>query len=140
MSTTPNMLTIYLLRLDKEHIKNVQEATVTTKEWGIEPTHGLFGSQEWWDHVRKGMLPVHHVKGTITRVYVESMNDWPVFTMRAENGKEYTWSQYANDPDFGSLYTVGRPVEVDYVIQRSRVHTPGLQSQSEVVIEIRVGE
>ena len=51
MSTTLNMITIYLLRLDKEQIRRVQEATKTTKEWGIEPTHGLFGSPEWWDHI-----------------------------------------------------------------------------------------
>jgi hypothetical protein len=132
------VITIYLLRLDKDQITRVQEATNTTKEWGVEPTHGLFGSPEWWNHIREGTLPVHHVKGIITRVY--SAIGWPEFAMRAEDGKEYTWSRHANDPDFDNLYTVGRAVEIDYVIQRLRAYTAGLEPQSEVVIAVRVGE
>ena len=138
MRTALNMITIYLLQLDKDQIRRVQEATKTTKEWGIEPTHGLFGSPEWWDHIREGTLPVHHLKGIITRVY--NTIGWAEFAMRTEDGKDYTWSRYANDPDFDSLYTVGRPIEIDYVIQRLRAYTAGLKPQSEVVIAVRVGE
>ena len=90
------MITIYLLQLNKDQIRRVQEATKTTKEWVSRPTHGLFGSPEWWDHIHEGTLPVHHLKGIITRVY--STIGWPEFAMRAEDGKDYTWSRYANDP------------------------------------------
>jgi hypothetical protein len=132
------MITIYLLRLDKEHIKRVQEATLTSEDFGIEPTHGLFGSPEWWDHIHEGTLPMHHLKGIITRVY--STIGWPEFAMRAEDGKESTWSRYANDPDFDSLYTVGRPIEIDYVVQRCRSYVAGLDPQIKEVIAIRVGD
>jgi hypothetical protein len=135
------MLTIYRLQLEKEHIKRVQEATLTTEDFGIEPTHGLFGSPEWWNHIRAGTLPVHRVKGIITRVYMEgSYNDWPTFDMRAEDGKESTWTQQVSDPDYASLYTVGRPIEIDYVVQRSRSYVAGLDPQIKEVIAIRVGE
>jgi hypothetical protein len=102
------MLTIYRLRADKDFIAQVQKATTTSEEFGIEPTHGLFGSAEWWQHVRDGTLPVHTLRGAITRVYMGSMNDWPEFTMRSETGEESSWSRYANNPVFASLYTVGR--------------------------------
>src|ERR1044071_6447660 len=99
------MVTIYRLQLAKEHIKRVQEATLTTKEFGIEPTHGLFGSSEWWNHIRAGTLPMHRVKGTITRVYMAgSCKDWPTFDMSGEDGKESTWTQLVSDPDYASLY------------------------------------
>ena len=41
----------YQLRKNKEFIRHVQRATMTTDEFGIEPTHGLFGSTEWWNEL-----------------------------------------------------------------------------------------
>ena len=62
------MITIYRLQLDKTYIREVQEATESTERFGIEPTHGIFGSPGWWQHIREGTLPVHHLKGTISSV------------------------------------------------------------------------
>lgn len=134
------MVTIYRLRLDKSYIREVQEATESTEKFGIEPTHGIFGSPEWWQHIREGTLPVHPLKGTVSSVHMGSMNDWPEFTLRTESGEEFTWSRYANDPEFVGLYTVGRPIEVDYVIQRHRATSIGPGTQLRIPIEIRVGE
>jgi hypothetical protein len=58
--------------------------------------------------------------------------------MRTEDGKDYTWEQHANDSDYADLYTVGRYVEVDYVIQRMKRYVAGLNPQHEIVIEVRV--
>jgi len=134
------MLTIYRLRADKDFIAQVQKATATSEEFGIEPTHGLFGSAEWWQHVRDGTLPVHTLRGAIARVYMGSMNDWPEFTMRTETGEESSWSRYANDPVFASLYTVGRPIELDYVVQQHRAHSFDNGAKHKIPIEIRVDE
>jgi hypothetical protein len=118
----------------------VQKATATTEEFGIEPTHGLFASREWWQHIRDGTLPVHTLRGTITRVHVGSMNDWPEFTMRSETGEETSWSRYADDPAFASLYTVGRPIELDYVLQRHRPKSFDGGSEHKIPIEVRGDE
>ena len=134
------MITIYRLQLDKSYITEVQEATESTEKFGIEPTHGIFGSPEWWQHIREGTLPVHHLKGTVSSVHMGSMNDWPEFTLRNEDGEEFTWSRYASDPEFGMLYTVGRPIEIDYVIQRHRATSVGPGTQLRIPIEIRVDE
>jgi hypothetical protein len=134
------MLTIYRLRADKDFIAQVQKATTTSEEFGIEPTHGLFGSVEWWQHVRDGTLPVHTLRGAITRVYMGSMNDWPEFTMRTATGEQSSWSRYANDPTFASLYTVGRPIELDYVVQRRRPKSFDGGAEDKIPIEIRVDE
>ena len=69
-----------------------------------------------------------------------SMNDWPEFTMRSETGEETSWSRYANDPDFASLYTVGRSVELDYVFQRHRPKSFDGGSEQKIPIEVRVDE
>jgi hypothetical protein len=131
-------MTIYRLKADKENIRHVQEATQATEKWGIEPTHGLFGSQEWWQHIHDGTLPVHRLKGTISRLYMDSMNNWPEFTLRSESGKESGWSRYANEPEFAGLYTVGRPIEIDYVTQRHC--DKALFDEDKIPIEIRVAE
>jgi hypothetical protein len=134
------MITIYRLQSDKSYIREVQEATESTEKFGIEPTHGIFGSEEWWQHIREGTLPMHHLKGTVSSVHMGSMNDWPEFTLRTESGEEFTWSRYANGPEFVGLYTVGRPIEVDYVIQRHRATSIGPGTQLRIPVEIRVGE
>jgi len=46
----------YSLRIDEEPIRRVQRATTTTEEFGIEPTHGLLGSGEWWNRIAAGDL------------------------------------------------------------------------------------
>jgi hypothetical protein len=48
------------------------------------------------------------------------MNDWPEFTLRTDTGEESSWSRYANESELAALYTVGRPIEIDYVIQHTR--------------------
>src|SRR5260370_6475481 len=130
------MITIYRLKLDKRSI---------VKSVGLKETHGVFGSPEWWQHIKEGTLPVHHLKGTISRVYMSGMGpmgDWPEFTLRTEEGKEISWFRYANDPDFGdAFYTVGRPIEIDYVIQWFKYDprfAPDLKFM-EIPIELRVG-
>ena len=134
------MITIYRLKLDKDFIKRVQAATLTTEQFGIQPTHGLFGSRQWWESIRSGKLPVHHLEGIICKVYMGSMNDWPEFTMRTDDGRESSWSRYANDPAFAALYTIGRRIEIDYVIERSRYLGVGEETHRSIPIEIRVGE
>ncbi len=134
------MMTIYRLQLDKDYIAEVQKATQASDKFGIEPTHGVFGSAEWWAHIRDGTLPVHHLKGTIASVHMGSMNDWPEFTLRTENGEEFTWSRYANCPEFAELYTVGRGIELDYIVQRHRATSFGPGTHVRIPIEIRVEE
>lgn len=134
------MMTIYRLELDKDYIKQVQEATETTDDFGLEPTHGIFASAEWWQHIRDGTLPVYHLKGRISSLHMGSMNDWPEFTFRSEEGEEFTWSRYANNPELAGLYTVGRPTEVDYVVQRHRATCFGPATHVRIPIVIRVDE
>lgn len=134
------MITIYRLQLDKSYVREVQEATENTENFGIEPTHGIFGSAEWWRHIRDGTLPVYNLKGMISSVHMGSMNDWPEFTLRTENGQESTWSRYASAPESAMLYTVGRPIEIDYVIQRLRATSIGPGTQQRIPIEIRLAE
>jgi hypothetical protein len=63
------LIVVYRLRNDLAFIEGVQRATRTTKNFGREPTHGMFGSDEWWEKIATGELPIHRLNGEITDVY-----------------------------------------------------------------------
>jgi len=77
---------IYDLREDTDHVIQVQKATLTTKEFGLVPEHGPFGSPEWWSAVADGRIPVHTLEGRISRVFLSGHNDWEEFEVES-NGE-----------------------------------------------------
>jgi hypothetical protein len=138
-----NWIKMYDLRSEAEHIAQVQEATLTTKDYGLEQTHGLFGSTEWWKHIEDGTLPLQTLKGEITRTWMGSMGDWPMFEMRNDDGSLHEFTR--EQPRDGSLdhkYAVGRPVEIDFVWQCFKKEAPdyGMPKEHKVVVAIRVGD
>lgn len=132
------MTTVYRLREQTKHIKQVQDATLNTKEFGIQQTHGLFGSDTWWQKIASGELPLHTAKGRITRVFMGSMNDWPVFVMTCADGTERQHTREVNRPGLDQYYRVGAYIEVDYVVQHFKVAAPFKETAHELVVEIRI--
>lgn len=135
---------IYDLLEDEQLIVAVQKATLETDEYGIEPTHGLFGSEEWWKQIAEGRLSVETLKGTITRVYMGSMGDWPEFEITLVDGstEAFTRHQTPADGTQDRFYVVGRDVEIDTVWQDARRNAPdwGLPRRSRTVLSIRIGD
>lgn len=133
---------VYELKDDAERIALVQRATLTTRDFGLEPTHGLFGSPEWSRHVETGNLPLQTLKGTISRVYMGSMGDWPEFEMQCDDGSCQSFTRYQTAPDGSQdhLYAVGRRIEVDFVWQdfRHGASQRGLPPTSRVITAIRI--
>lgn len=108
------MTEVYSLRQDQKYIRDVQKATLESEEFGLQQTHGLFGSDEWWARIADGSLPVHTVRATISRMWMGSMNDWPECEVVSDEGEKSTWTRYADD----SWYQIGNRIEIDYVVQK----------------------
>jgi hypothetical protein len=106
------MRAVYRLCDDSRKIADVQRATLSTTEFGIAPTHGLFGSEVWWAHIATGTLEVHTLRGAITRVYMGSMGDWPEFEMRSDSGELSRWTREVNSAELAGVYAVGCGVEL----------------------------
>src|SRR5262250_387439 len=102
------MRTAYELKKDTELISNVQKATLSTEKFGIEPTHGLFGSSEWWEQISSGRLPLHTLRGVITKRYMGSMGDWPEIEVQTETGKLSHWTRQVNSKEQDALYIPGQ--------------------------------
>lgn len=128
----------YRLRDNPKHIAQVQKATLTTDDFGIEPKDGLFGSLEWWDRIANGELPVHTLRGTITERFMGSMGDWPVIRVVSDTGEESSWTREVNTREQDALYRVGRHIEIEYVLQKHRGKSLALIPEHQVVLEIRV--
>lgn len=129
---------VYRLHDDTEQVAAIQRATSTTDDFGIEPTHGLLGSDEWWRSIETGQLPLQTLRGTISRVYMASMNDWPEFEVRSDTGEVSHWTRESNTSALGLSYAPGRSVEIDYVIQHHRTRSFDGGAETKVVVEIRV--
>lgn len=134
------MQTVYALKDDRQQIERIQQATLTTKKFGLELTHGLFGSDEWWNAIASGELPIHTLKGVISKVYMGSMNDWPMFALKDATGQEEHFTREANTPQLDSLYQEGRIAEMEYVWQTARKTFWNRGTDRKVVIAIRIEE
>jgi len=134
------LMTVYDLRLDFQRIRWLQEATMTTRDFGLEPTHGLFGSPEWWRSIENGSLPRHQVCGLINNIYSVGATDYPEFTLIDTSGVESHWPRELNRPEDDDFYVIGRTVELDYVLQRSRADLSalGIDQTEKCILSIRI--
>jgi hypothetical protein len=130
-------LTTYQLRKDKKSIKNIQDATLSTQDYGIFPEHGLLGSKDWWKAIEYGKIELITYRGTIKRTFMSGHNDYPIMETEDESGSTKTWARDTNSPKLDKKYVPGAKIEIDYVLGRHRkLGRPG--KETEVVIEIRV--
>ena len=62
----------------------------------------MFGSDEWWERIESGSLPVQMLKGMIKEVYMGG----PEFKMLSEGGEESRWSRMVHSAEQDRLYRV----------------------------------
>jgi hypothetical protein len=105
----------YLLSQDRQQIRRVQDATHHTEEYGIAMEHGLFGSDDWWQAIDRGDLPIHTVSGKICALLMESMNDWPTFKILTDDGFVTESITRESLPLNNTLYELGRRIIWKYV-------------------------
>jgi hypothetical protein len=131
---------VYRLREDGRSIALAQQVTLYSAE-GLKPTHGLLGSDQWWENIAVGILPMHTLLGTISRVYMTGHNDFPEFEVLSDAGELSSWVRESSSPELDDMYRVGRRVEIDYVIQQSRPsRIPDVPDDLErkIVLEVRI--
>jgi len=132
------LTSVYRLREDEQTIKAIQEATLHTEQFGLQQTHGLFGSEVWWRNVENGSLPLQTARGHISKVYMGSMGDWPEFKMVTTEGEEMTWTRMVSQQEFDELFHEGAHVEVDYVVQHFKPKSWNGASSTKSIVEMRL--
>lgn len=110
-----DLITIYDLRKDSRAILDIQNATRNTDDYGLVPENGLFGSDEWWVAIDKGIIRQYVVEGIISKVYKTGHNDFDQFDIKV-NETTTSWAMKGRK----EYYIVGNAIKLVYVIQRNK--------------------
>lgn len=110
---------------------------------GLKGSHGLFGSQEWWNSIKSGTIPLRYVSGVIKRMYVSGQErDVPenTFDLLTSEGATKSESCYTNAKDDLGLYQVGRRVDIVYALDELKAQPAADEgvNHSEIVLEMAV--
>lgn len=133
------------LKNDPQQVIMVQALTKDSMRAfiGLKGTHGLFGSDEWWENIKKGVLPTRCVSGTITRMFVAGQDGGDVneFELSMESGSSCTESIYVNDLVDRKLFKTGCKVEITYVFDELKLQPAedGGVNYSKIVLKMAVG-
>jgi hypothetical protein len=133
------METIYRLMDREEDLRRMQEASLSHPFLGLKITHGLVGSQAWWDNIASGGIAVHSVRGVVRGLWLGMYNSEPgSFAMELSDRTWFRSMTMLEAAESVEKFTLGRFVETDYVIQELKSPHPGSTEPHKVVLEIRV--
>jgi hypothetical protein len=95
---------------------------------GLSESPARVGSTEWWGLVRTGAIQTRITEGVIEDVFLGSMLDWPVFTLRPAVGECRSFTRERTvaygDDSLEPYYTVGRRVRVEEAVAELKDKTP----------------
>src|SRR5262249_49094767 len=95
------MITVYSLRqeLEKntEYVRRAQQLSLDASKphMGLSARLGLYGSDEWWQNVEKGVIPRARYLGVITETFCAGMDSdrrHNSFRMKTDDGRDYSYS------------------------------------------------
>lgn len=109
---------------------------------GLRGTYGLFGSQEWWNSVNSGRMPLLRVSGIVESVYAAGQDEAEVDTVdiRSADGKLHSVGIYVNDQADLQLFQIGYSIEVVYALDELKLQpaSDGSVNVSMVALEMTV--
>ncbi len=140
---TTIMRKVYDLREDTQALEEIQSGTLDTGDFGIVPEHGSIGSSEWWRAIEQGDFPAYALEGVISDVFLSEYHDYPQFEVDDGQHKSQ-WTRAGDD----SVYVVGRPVLIEYVVAGLKPRGPGAEyaeyaelglDKAEIMLAVWVG-
>ena len=135
------METVYRLRDREDSLRQMQEASLSHPFLGVKVTHGLIGSEEWWNNIAAGMLELHSVRGFVSGLWLGMHNSEPgTFAMTLQDGTVFREMTTLEASESIEKFPLGRVVEVDYVVQEPKTKFEGSRDDHRVVLEIRLDD
>ena len=133
------MRVIYRLRDSKESLRQMQEASLSHPFLGLKITHGLIGTEEWWENISTGKLPLCTVRGVVRGLWLGMYHSEPgSFAMELEDGTIFQHMTELDAKESAEVFKLGCVVEADYVLQEAKSPIQGLPKPSKVVLELRL--
>lgn len=146
-----SMRLVYLLsedlKKDPRRVEMAQELSQDSSRplMGLKGTHGLFGSDEWWDSIRDGRIPVSFISGIIRSAYVAGQDEYGLnntVDLILEDGSIVPVGIYTNSNSDVALFKPGCMVRVVYAFDelRRQPAKDGGMNYSKVALEMAVSE
>lgn len=124
-SSTSPMKRVYLLsyelEINPEHMALTQALTLDQSRpgMGLNGTHGLFGSREWWDSIEQGRIPLLFLSGIIKRAYVAGQDPSRFnnsIELQLTDGSTQDIGIYVNNKKDARLFKAGSFVSIVYAL------------------------
>ncbi|WP_338523924.1 hypothetical protein NUH87_30165 [Pseudomonas batumici] len=147
-SDTP-MKFVYLLSEElKENPGQIVLAQALTLDkskpyMGLKGAYGLFGSQEWWNSIEEGKMPLLFLSGVIQRTYIagqDSSSEENSFSLLLGDGSIREESIYSHTrKEDRRLFVVGSRVEIVYALDELKPGAvDGEETHLDIVLEMAV--
>ena len=133
------------LKDDPERLAITQSLTLNTSKplSGLKGTFGLFGSEEWWENIKQGKMPLLLLGGIVRRAYIadqDGTNENDTIDLLLSDGTVRAVGIYVNDEKDASLFRVGHTAEIAYALDELK-QQPGVDggiNYSKVALEMAV--
>lgn len=131
------------LRRNPKRIEITQALTKNPSKptMGLKGTHGLFGSEDWWNSIAARKMPLLFLSGTIKRAYVAGPDEGEIDTidMLLDDGSVRSVGIYVNDDDDLRLFCPGHRADIVYALDELKQRAPdGSVNHSKVALEMAV--
>ena len=130
------------LKNNPEQIELAQKLTrdETRPLMGLKGTHGLFGSDAWWNSIYSKKMKLKFMSGVITRTYYAGMDSdrkHNSYELALDNGSLHQESFYANDDRDIISYKIGKRVLIAYALDELKKSEPN-NKYLKIPIEIAI--
>jgi len=133
------------LKMNPGRVALTQALTLNSSKpmMGLKGIHGLFGSQEWWDSIKKGKMPLLFQSGIIKRAYVagQDPSDFNnTIDLLLDDGTTHSVGIYTNKEIDANLFKVGHMASIVYALDEMKAQPDfdGSINYSKTALEMAV--
>lgn len=135
------------LKIDLDRVALTQALTLDESKplIGLKGSKGLFGSEEWWNNLRQGKIPLVLISGEAKRVYSAGHDKSDINNMVdvvVGDGSVKSIGIYTNNKDDIKFFKVGAMVSVVYALDelKQQPARDGSINYSKVALEMAVSQ
>jgi hypothetical protein len=133
------------LKNNPERIALTQALTLdkSRPSMGLKGAFGLFGSQDWWENIKQGKMPMLFISGIVRRVYSAGQDELAAnntVDLVLSDGSVRAVGIYVNDRNDIDFIRIGCRVDIAYALDelKQQPAVDGGINYSKVALEMAV--
>lgn len=133
------------LKNNPERVALTQALTLNAAKpnMGLRGSHGLFGSDDWWNNIRQGKMPLLFLSGIIKRAYIAGQDESGLnntIDLMLDDGSMRSVGIYVNNKDDIKFFGVGCRAAIVYALDelKQQPAMDGGVNYSKVALEMAV--